>query len=172
MTLPWSVVLPKFIPLSTRDQHGKEHLFHMTIEVVPHQSPGQEVVPALQFRVYRSRGRPPEEGCFHACFVRLGEDQIKSAHLDNRIDDEKNPIYSAKGITEALFDHVARQESPFEGDSAGSRVLVSSSHRGPTDGECRVELRTEDSTKVWDRLRIVGRATYDKDEDRYTYVPC
>lgn len=92
---------------------------------------------------------------FEASFAEDGSDRMRVTMLDNR----NKPHYRGKGITEALFELVARRSQP--------RVLVSSSNVGaPESGQ----YRTEAATKVWRRLEEAGKAVYDEAEDRFTYT--
>lgn len=74
------------------------------------------------------------------------------------IDNDGYVKFKAKGIPDALFKLIS--------DCSGYKIY--SSKRYVNDDS---ERRSDDSNKMWERLRISGHATYDPIEDVYIYIP-
>lgn len=67
------------------------------------------------------------------------------------------PTYSAMGISETMIEECAM--------TLGKTIVSSSNRHKNSD-----EYRTEPATKVWRRLEKLGRAIYNVDWDRFTFL--
>jgi hypothetical protein len=68
--------------------------------------------------------------------------------------------YVGKGITERMIEEA----------STVLDIQICSSTNNPDKKVFKTEWRTEPATKIWERLRVRGRATYSVEDDIYTYI--
>jgi len=83
----------------------------------------------------------------------VGEDTVKVVVMDRH----HEPAYSAMGIPERMIQECAT--------TLGKKV-ISSNNGANIPGE----FRTPRATKVWERLVAQERATFDEQQDRYTFT--
>lgn len=109
----------------------------------------------ITYFVHKSQKISPKDEWFDATFTYVDENLIQSTMLSNNSKD----CYRGKGITEALFQYVV--------NTTGKKLISSSNRKEKKNFDN--EYRTPCASKVWDRLVKVGKACYDKGEDRYNY---
>lgn len=126
------------------DRDGRSHTFH-----VEREDKGQDHI----FRVHCSNPPDPGEDWFEATFRRESDRRLRVKTIVNN--GTPKALYSAKGIPEALFQHVL--------DALGG-PLISSSNTPVYENN---EYRTDDAEKIWGRLHASNKATYSEAEDRW-----
>jgi len=101
----------------------------------------------------------PEDENFTDFFY-LSAEEVNSETLKvTMINHHNQDIYIAKGIPERIIRELAI--------ISGQRV-ISSSNKTQYQS-FGAEFRTPPATKVWDRIKTIGNATYDSEKDIYSY---
>jgi len=108
-----------------------------------------------------SQERPTE--LFEARFKTLGDTRIRVAVIDRHFLEE----FSAKGIPEALFEHVVNLSGRTLFSSVGDGGAKEMTTDFDPDG---FESRNNSADKMWKRLVAANRAQYDGTEDRYVFL--
>lgn len=131
--------------LRTIDREGNAHVFELQLT--------RQSVPCNKWNYHIKH--PESHDFYQGDFTEIGNGKIQPEMLTNQY----LPEYKGRGITEALFADVTQKSG---------LTLVSSTNRGTKNFEN--ESRSHPADKVWKRLVASGKATYDIEEDRYTYT--
>lgn len=126
--------------LECTDRHGHIESFNYDFEP---DIDGQQ----WTFHVWEF-GKELSDGFFELVATEVGPSEVRITMLHRF----GNPRYSAKGIPDALIPEV-------------HRVLEKGVQSSPGHGKTSDVYRTEDATKVWNRLVSAGLARHDKPTD-------
>ena len=114
----------------------------------------RESVPAVWIALHRTNPPGPSDDSYTALFIKISADTLLSFTL---LAPER--FYLGKGCTPAVFARVAEETK---------RKIVSSSNKRSKKFYPN-ESRNCNAERVWRALLTNDRATYDPEEDRYTF---
>lgn len=92
---------------------------------------------------------------FQISFTEIDKNTVKCTVME-----KNDEYYSAKGIPEKMIEEAFLELN---------KEVVSSSNSN-NHKKINEEFRTDSATKVWIRLKELGKATYNEEEDFYTFI--